>query len=353
MSMCAELTYRCPLKCAYCSNPLHMAQYSDELETDHWVRVLQEAADLGVIHVHFSGGEPLLRDDLADLIRAARDADLYTDISTSAFTSTRDRLQELKEAGLDSVQVSLLDSNAEGNDFMAGTPSFDQKCRAIEDAKSLGFPVTLNFVMHRHNIDRMREVLDMACDWGVERIELAHVQYVGWAYENRDSLLPTRDQLTMAKEIATEYVEKTRGKMFVLHVLPDYYQSKPKACLQGWGNQFITIAPDGAVLPCQTAREILGLNFPNVREQSLNAIWHGSEVFNKFRGTDWLPEPCQSCEHKEEDFGGCRCQAFLIAGDAALTDPVCHLAPNHELVTQAIEAARDESSDLLYRTVRA
>jgi pyrroloquinoline quinone biosynthesis protein E len=352
MSLCAELTYKCPLRCVYCSNPLHMGEHTSELDTANWIRVLDEAAELGVIHTHFSGGEPLLRDDLPDMIHAARKADLYTDISTSAFTATREKFLELKNAGLDSVQVSLLDSNKEGNDFIAGTPSFEQKCNAIETAKSLGFPVTLNCVLHRHNMDRMTELLDMAIAWGVERIELAHVQYVGWAFENRAALLPTREQLTSAKVIAARYVEKTRGKMFVLHVLPDYYQAKPKACLAGWGNQFITVAPDGAVLPCQTAREIPGLEFPNVTSDSLSSIWHDSEVFNKFRGTDWLPEPCQSCELKEEDFGGCRCQAFLMAGDATVTDPVCHKAPDHHLVQAAIGEAEELSSEFTYRTVR-
>ena len=214
MSMCAELTYRCPLKCVYCSNPLHMGQYAAELDTETWVRVLQEAAALGVIHVHFSGGEPLLRPDLVELIRAASAADLYTNISTSAFTANRENLKALRDAGLDSIQISLLDSNREGNDLIAGTASFDQKCNAVTTAKELGFPVTLNVVLHRHNLDRMTEVLDLACEWGVERIELAHVQYVGWAFKNRAALLPTIEQLTSAKEIAARYVEKTRGKMF-------------------------------------------------------------------------------------------------------------------------------------------
>lgn len=353
MSLCAELTYKCPLRCAYCSNPLHMGQYANELDTEHWKRVLQQAAELGVIHVHFSGGEPMLRPDLPELIKFAREVDLYTDISTSAFTATRENLQELRDAGLDSIQISLLDSTQEGNDLIAGTPSFDKKCNAVQHAKDIGFPVTLNVVLHRHNLDRMREALDLACEWGVERIELAHVQYVGWAYENRAALLPTRDQLTRAKDIAIEYVEKTRGKMFVLHVLPDYYQAKPKACLAGWGNQFITVAPDGAVLPCQTAREIPGLEFPNVRDDSLSNIWDDSVVFNQFRGTDWLPEPCQSCEKKEIDFGGCRCQAFLMTGDATRTDPVCDKAPDHELIMKAIDDASEISADFQYRTVRA
>jgi len=352
MSLCAELTYRCPLKCAYCSNPIGLGQYSSELDTEDWLRVLHEAAALGVIQLHFSGGEPMLRKDLLELIREARKLDLYSDLSTSGFTANTESLGALKEAGLDAIQVSLLDSNAEGNDRIAGTASFDQKCEAIQIAKSLGFPVSLNIVLHRHNLDRLPELLDMASDWGVERLELAHVQYVGWAFENRAALMPTLDQLNHTKKIVAEYVDKMRGKMFVLHVLPDYFQAKPKACLQGWGNQFMSIAPDGAVLPCQTAREIPGLEFPNVRDESLHDIWFDSEVFNKFRGTDWLPEPCQSCDQKEIDFGGCRCQAFLITGDASRVDPVCERSPDHELIEQALVEVGAGESDFQYRIMR-
>lgn len=352
MSMTAELTYRCPLKCAYCSNPLHMAQYTPELNTEEWLSVLRQAAELGIIQLHFSGGEPLLRDDIADLVREARSLDLYTNMSTSAFTATREKLEALREAGLDALQVSLLDATADGNDAIAGTPSFEQKCRAIEIGKELGFPITLNVVLHRRNLDRLEEIMEMACAWGVERIELAHVQYVGWAFKNRAALLPTLKQLNHAKEVAARYAEKTRGKMFVLHVLPDYFQTTPKACLSGWGNQFITVAPDGAVLPCLTAREIPGLNFPNVKNESLEDIWHDSEVFNKFRGTEWLPEPCQSCDRKEIDFGGCRCQAFLMTGDPALTDPICERSPQHHLVDEALEEADASSAALEYRVVR-
>ena len=352
MSMCAELTYRCPLKCVYCSNPMHMGRYAPELETKDWLRVLGEAAELGVIQCHFSGGEPMLRSDLCDLVREARRLDLYSDLSTSAFTADEENLAALKEAGLDAIQISLLDSRREGNDVIAGTPSFDRKCRAFQIAKDLDFPVCLNVVLHRQNLDRVEEVLDLACEWGVERVELAHAQYVGWAFENRDALMPTRDQLEHAKSVAARYAEKSRGKMFILHVLPDYYQSRPKACLQGWGNQFLTVAPDGAVLPCQTAREIPGLEFPNIRDESLDSIWFDSKVFNRFRGTDWLPEPCQSCDRKEIDFGGCRCQAFLVSGDAGRTDPVCELSPDHHLIEEALDAVQSESSEWAYRVVR-
>ena len=352
MSLCAELTYRCPLKCAYCSNPIELSKYSQELDTEDWLRVLHEAAELGIIQMHFSGGEPMLREDLLELIRTARALDLYSDLSTSGFTANADSLAALKEAGLDAIQVSLLDSNAEGNDRIAGTVSFNQKCEAIHIAKSLGFPVSLNIVLHRHNLDHLPELLGMARDWGVERLELAHVQYVGWAFENRNALMPTHDQLERTKRMVAEFATQMRGKMFVLHVLPDYFQARPKACLQGWGNQFMSIAPDGAVLPCQTAREIPGLVFPNVRDESLNDIWFDSEVFNKFRGTDWLPEPCQSCDQKEIDFGGCRCQAFLITGDMSRTDPICERSPDHHLVEQALVEAGASDSDFQYRVLR-
>jgi len=352
MSLTAELTYRCPLQCPYCSNPIHLANYQPELDTAAWKDTLRQAADLGVIQVHFSGGEPLLRRDLEGLVRAAREYDLYSDLSTSAYTATRERLASLKEAGLDAIQVSLLDSRKEGNDWVGGAESFEKKCNAIRWAKELGFPVCLNAVLHRHNLDRIDEILRLALDWGVERIELAHVQYVGWAFRNRAALLPTRAQLEHARDAVASIQAEARGRMFILHVLPDFYQSVPKACLQGWGTHFMTIAPDGAVLPCLSAREIPGMEFPNVRETPLASIWFESDVFNRFRGTAWLPEPCQSCERRDVDFGGCRCQAYLFTGDAARTDPVCHKAPDHARVDEAIRLANAPAPDFQYRTFR-
>jgi pyrroloquinoline quinone biosynthesis protein E len=352
MSLTAELTYRCPLQCPYCSNPLQLSEYQPELDTDTWSRVLREAADLGVIHAHFSGGEPLLRKDLEGLVRAARACDLYCDLSTSAYTVTRDRLAALKDAGLDAIQVSLLDSRRKGNDFVGGVESFDKKCNAIRWAKELGFPLSLNAVLHRHNLDHVEEILRLALDWGVERIELAHVQYVGWAFRNRAALLPTRAQLEHARDVVAQFQEEARGKLFILHVLPDFYQTVPKACLQGWGSRFMTVAPDGAVLPCLSAREIPGLTFPNVAGESLESIWFESGVFNRFRGTTWLPEPCQSCERRDVDFGGCRCQAFLFTGDPARTDPVCHKAPDHALVEEAIRLAQQPAPPFDYRVFR-
>lgn len=352
MSLTVELTYRCPLQCPYCSNPIELSRYQPELDTAQWKDVLRQAAELGVIQAHFSGGEPLLRKDLEELVRAAREYDLYCDLSTSAYTATRERFVALKEAGLDAIQVSLLDSRRDINDWVGGAKSFDQKCNAIRWAKELGFPVSLNAVLHRHNLDHVEEILRLALDWGVERIELAHVQYVGWAFRNRAALLPTRKQLEHAQAVVAQMQDEARGKMFILHVLPDFYQAVPKACLQGWGTHFITVAPDGAVLPCLSAREIPGLVFPKVTEQPLDAIWFNSEVFNTFRGTAWLPEPCQSCERRDLDFGGCRCQAFLFTGDATRTDPVCHKAPDHALVEEALRLANQPAADFIYRNFR-
>jgi pyrroloquinoline quinone biosynthesis protein E len=350
LALLAELTYRCPLKCPYCSNPLELARYRRELDTAAWQRVLTEAAGLGVVQVHFSGGEPLVRRDLAELVRHARQLDLYSNLSTGATLADEAALERLKGAGLDALQISLLDARPDGNDWLAGAPSFDKKRRAVEAATRLGFPVTLNVVLHRHNLDRLEEVIDLACLWNVDRLELAHVQYAGWAFRNRAALLPTREQV----ERAAEAVARARGRLpdrpAILHVLPDYFQRYPKACLHGWGRVFLTVAPDGAVLPCQTAREIPGLEFPNVREASLEDIWFHAPVFQRFRGTDWMPEPCRSCERRELDFGGCRCQAFLLAGDPAATDPVCHLSPLHSVVRQALLEPPREATALQFRT---
>jgi pyrroloquinoline quinone biosynthesis protein E len=352
LALLAELTYRCPLKCPYCSNPLQLARYRDELETADWKRVLKEAAELGVAHVHFSGGEPLLRRDLLELVRHARELNLYSNLSTGATPADESMLAGLKSAGLDSLQISLLDALAEQNDRLAGGPSFEKKRLAVRLARRLEFPVTLNVVLHRHNLDRLEEVINLADAWQVDKLELAHTQYVGWAFLNRDALLPSREQVQRAGEIVDRARERLRGRLDILHVLPDYFQPYPKACLHGWGRVFLTVAPDGAVLPCQTAREITGLEFPNVREASLHEIWFQAPVFQRFRGTDWMPEPCRSCERREIDFGGCRCQAFLLSGDAAATDPVCHLSPHHELVERSVSATSREASSWQFRVIR-
>jgi pyrroloquinoline quinone biosynthesis protein E len=353
LALIAELTYRCPLKCPYCSNPLELARFRKELDTATWERVLAEAASLGVVQVHFSGGEPLVRRDLAELVRRARQLDLYSHLSTGATVADEATLGRLKEAGLDAVQISLQDARPAENDWLAGAPSFEQKCRAIEAARRLGFPVTLNVVLHRHNLDRLQEIIDLASTLQIERLELAHVQYTGWAFANRAALLPSREQFERARAVVEQARAVLNGRPEIVHVLPDYFQQYPKACLHGWGRVFLTVAPDGAVLPCQTARDIAGLEFPNVRDAALEDIWFRAPVFQRFRGTDWMPEPCRSCERREIDFGGCRCQAFLLAGDAAATDPVCQLSPVHDVVKKALTEIPRGADTLRFRVMGA
>ena len=348
LALLAELTYRCPLKCPYCSNPLELNRYRQELDTATWQRVLAEAAALGVVQVHFSGGEPLVRPDLPELVKCARQLDLYTNLSTGGTLADEAALERLQSAGLDALQISLLDARAAENDWLAGRSSFDKKRLAVLAAKKLQFPVTLNVVLHRHNLDHLEAIIELAGQWQVNRLELAHVQYTGWAFRNRAALLPTRVQV----ERAAALVEDARSRLphvEIVHVLPDYYQKFPKACLHGWGRVFLTVAPDGAVLPCQTAREIPGLEFPNVQSTALAEIWFQAPVFERFRGTDWMPEPCRSCDRREVDFGGCRCQAFLLTGDPAATDPVCHLSPSHQIVELALREPRQEPASLQFR----
>ena len=352
-ALVCELTYRCPLRCPYCSNPLELARYAAELDAATWQRVLGEAAALGVVQAHLSGGEPLLRGDLCEIVACARSLDLYTNLSTGATPADKPRLLALREAGLDALQVSLLDSDPTGNDRLAGIASFAQKENAVAIGKSLGFALTLNVVLHRQNLDRIEAIIDLAVRWQVDRLELAHTQYNGWAFRNRTALIPTREQLVRAERAVEQARQGSARNIDILHVLPDYLQSLPKACLQGWGRVFLTVAPDGAVLPCQTAREIPGLKFPRVQDQSLESIWFDSDVFNRFRGTAWMPEPCRSCDRREIDYGGCRCQAFLLTGDAGATDPVCQYSPDHWLVEQTLAAAETGDTDFVYRQMRS
>lgn len=351
-SLLCELTYRCPLQCPYCSNPINFARHKEELTTAEWERVLTEAAALGVVQAHFSGGEPLLRADLPQIIRRASDLGLYTNLSTGGTLLTEKLAGQLREAGLDSLQVSIQDADEENSDRLAGgAPSFDKKIRAAQIAKQLGFPLTVNVVLHRQNLAHIEAIIFMAEKLGAERLELANSQYNGWALKNRAALLPTRAQVEHAARVADAARQRLAGRMEILYVLPDYFEQFPKPCLNGWGRVFMTVAADGSVLPCQTAREIRSLKFENARENSLEKIWFESEAFRKFRGTDWLPEPCQSCPRKEIDFGGCRCQAFLLTGDATATDPVCSLAPKHNLIVEALaEAESGLNEKLVYRT---
>jgi pyrroloquinoline quinone biosynthesis protein E len=350
-SLLCELTYRCPLQCPYCSNPVNFARHTEELTAAEWERVLAEAAALGVVQAHFSGGEPLLRADLPQIIGRARELDLYTNLSTGGMLFDEKTGTQLRAAGLDSLQVSIQDADAENSDRLAGgAPSFEKKIRAAQTARRLGFSLTINVVLHRQNLDRIEAIISMAENLGADRLELANSQYNGWALKNRTALLPARAQVEHAARVAEAARRRLAGRMEVLHVLPDYFESFPKACLHGWGRVFMTVAADGAVLPCQTAREIRGLQFDNAREYSLEKIWFESPAFQKFRGTGWLPEPCQGCPRKEVDFGGCRCQAFLLTDDAAATDPVCSLAPKHHLIVAALAAAESGAHEkLVYR----
>lgn len=336
----AELTYSCPLACAYCSNPLELGAYGDELTTAEWQRVFVEARELGVLQLHLSGGEPLLRRDVVELVHSANDLGLYTNLVTSAIGLSRDRAEQLRAAGLDHVQVSVQADEPALSDRIAGSPSFARKVQAARVVKELGWPLTLNIVLHRQNIHRVADVLRLAEELAADRVELANTQYYGWAWRNRGALLPSRAQLEEAEEVVRAARERLAERMDVLYILPDYYSRYPKPCMGGWGKRQLTVAPNGDALPCPAA-QTLPLPRANVREDSLERIWTDSPVFQAFRGTDWMPDPCKSCDRRELDFGGCRCQAFQLTGDPARTDPVCHLSPDHDLVTDAVRAANE------------
>ncbi len=354
--MLAELTYACPLHCPYCSNPLNLTDYREELSTAEWKRVLAEARELGVLQLHLSGGEPLQRRDLVELVSSARDLGLYTNLITSALGLSLRRAQQLKAAGLDHVQISIQADEPALSDRIAGTTSYERKIAAARLVKELDWPLTLNVVLHRHNIDRIGRILDLAEELGADRIELANTQYYGWAWRNRGALLPSRTQLDRAEAEVRAARQRLQGKMQIIYVIPDYYSKYPKPCMGGWGQQQLTVTPNGRVLPCPAAHT-LDLPRADVRERSLAWIWEESPVFRRFRGTEWMPEPCRSCDRREVDFGGCRCQAFQLLGDAARTDPVCHLSPDHSVVAEAVEAANEgveqDEADLIPRTYTA
>jgi len=338
-TLVAELTYRCPLRCVYCSNPLDYARHDQELDTATWQRVFREAEDLGVVQLNLTGGEPLIRNDLERLIEEARRLDLYTNLITSGIPLTRARLEAFRALGLDNVQLSIQDVEAEASDRIAGHRAFARKLEVASWVKSLGLPLTLNVVLHRDNLERTPEIIALAESMSADRLELANTQYLGWALLNRTALLPTREQLERARIVAAAARDRLRGRMEVLFVVPDYYARFPKSCMDGWGRRFMVISPDGLVLPCHVAHTLPGISFENVRDHPLAEIWNDSPGLNAFRGEAWMPEPCRSCDRRSEDFGGCRCQAFHLTGDATVTDPACSLAPHHAIV----EAARGEA----------
>ena len=335
----AELTYQCPLHCVFCYNPTQHAKVTDELTTAQWVDVMTQARKLGAAQLGFSGGEPLLRDDLEELVQEAHRLGYYTNLITSGVGLTPARAQKLKDAGLDHVQLSFQDSTREMNDFLSHTKTFELKNRVAKIIKDQGWPMVMNVVIHRLNIDHIDRIIGMAAELGAEYIELANTQYYSWAFVNRAQLLPTREQLERAEAVTDAWRRKLEGRMRIFFVAPDYHEGKAKKCVNGWGSMFLTVTPDGTALPCHTAKMLPGLSFPNVRESSLRAAWFESDGFNRYRGTGWMKEPCSSCEHKEEDLGGCRCQAWLIAQDAEAADPVCRKSPHHPKVLEAVAQA--------------
>lgn len=335
----AELTHRCPLGCPYCSNPLELATRAEELPAEAWVRVLAQAAQLGVVQVGFSGGEPLLYRGLSRLISAARSEGMYSNLITSGVGLDLERVRELRGEGLDTVQISLQADEAALGDEIAGANVHARKLEAARAVVQAGLPLGLNVVLHHRNIDRLDAIIGLAESLGAMRLELANTQFYGWASRNRAMLLPTFEQVRHAEQTASRHAARLAGRMQLVYVLPDYYERRPKPCLHGWGARALTINPRGDVLPCQAANAIPDLAFDNVRTHSLAWIWRESEAFNRFRGTEWMAEPCRSCPEKERDFGGCRCQAALLAGDASRTDPVCEFSPDRPLVDAVLAGA--------------
>jgi pyrroloquinoline quinone biosynthesis protein E len=339
LAVIAEVTHRCPLHCVYCSNPTELAAVSSELSTEEWISVFRQAGKLGMLHAHFTGGEPLARTDLTELIAAARGAGLYTNLITSGIGLNEQRLQILVDAGLDHIQVSFQDSREEAANWIAGAKAHAHKIELSQAIRRHRIAFTVNLVVHRQNLDHLEEMIAFIEQLQPERVEIAHTQYYGWALANRAALMPTRAQLERAVEIIREAEKRLAGRIRIDSVVPDYYAKYPKACMGGWGRRLMLVNPSGKVLPCHAAEVLPGLCFENVREKSLEWIWQESESFRKFRGEEWMPEPCRTCERRTKDFGGCRCQAFLLTGNAAATDPACSLAPAHGIVESAVEEA--------------
>ena len=351
-TLIAELTYSCPLHCVYCSNPVDYAKHGTVLNGGTWRRVFREAEALGVVQVNLTGGEPLLRDDLDELIAEARALDLYTNLITSGIPLECRRLADLREAGLDSVQLSFQAVDSHESDRIAGAAVLDRKLAAAAWVKELTLPLTINVVLHRENLDSVEQLIELAERLGADRLELANTQYLGWALRNRRALLPTRAQIDHARAIAGEARARLRGRMEIVFVTPDYYAEYPRRCMEGWGRRYVVVSPDGLVLPCHAAHTLPGLRFDNVADRPLGEIWQHSEAFNRFRGESWMPDPCRSCERRSVDFGGCRCQAYHLTGDPAATDPTCQFSPRHAIVQQArVDAERGGAPIMLhYRT---
>src|SRR5579863_6977736 len=336
LALIAEVTHRCPLHCVYCSNPMQLAGTREELATSDWIRVFEQAGQLGMLHAHFTGGEPLARADLTELIAAAHAAGLYTNLITSGIGLKEERLAALVAAGLEHIQISFQDSREGPANWIAGAKAHAHKIELSHAIRQHKIAFTVNLVVHRQNLDHLEEMIAFIEQLHPERVEIAHTQYYGWALANRAALMPTHAQLEKAVAIVTAAEQRLAGRIRIDSVVPDYYAKYPKACMGGWGRRLMLINPAGKVLPCHAAEVLPGMSFENVREKGLEWIWQESSSFRRFRGEDWMPEPCRTCDHRTEDFGGCRCQAYLLAGDATVTDPACSLAPLHSIVEAAV-----------------
>jgi pyrroloquinoline quinone biosynthesis protein E len=354
-ALLAELTHRCPLQCPYCSNPLALERASDELDTEEWKRVIDEAAALGILQIHFSGGEPTARRDLVALVTHATKVGLYSNLITSGVLLDADRIDALAKAGLEHVQISFQDSHEANADRIGGyAGGHVRKLATARMVREAGLALTVNLVVHRQNVDNLEAMIAMAVELGCGRIEVAHVQYYGWALKNRAALMPTRAQLEAATATVVAARQRLKGIVTIDYVVPDYYARRPKACMGGWARQFVNISPTGRVLPCHAAESIPGLDFDSVRQRGLADIWQNSAALNHFRGTDWMQEPCRSCERRTIDWGGCRCQALALAGDAAATDPVCELSPLHARIGAIAESETSvEAPEFTYRRIGA
>ena len=351
VAMLAELTHRCPLQCPYCSNPTELVRVNREMDTATWQRVFSEAAELGVLQVHLSGGEPTLRPDLPELVRHAASVGLYTNLITAGVLLDQAKLERLADAGLEHVQLSVQDVEPANANRIGGYKNgHAKKLEVAKWVRAVGLPLTLNAVVHRQNLDRIEQVIELALTLDAHRLEVAHVQYYGWAFVNRASLMPTRDQLDHATDVVKAARERLQGRLVIDYVVPDYYAKYPKPCMGGWGRLGLNVTPEGKVLPCHAAESITTLAFDRVTERSLGEIWRHSAAFEAYRGTAWMPEPCRSCPRKEVDFGGCRCQAFALTGDAGRTDPACSLSPDHGIMQELLDAdAAAPSPGFVYR----
>ncbi|HCK03246.1 MAG TPA: pyrroloquinoline quinone biosynthesis protein PqqE [Methylophilaceae bacterium] len=350
----AEITYRCPLHCAFCYNPTDYDKHTqNELDTKTWIKVLNQARDLGALQLGISGGEPLLRDDIEIIVEEAHQLGYYSNLITSGVGLTDKRIDAFKKGGLDHIQLSMHDITEEINNFITNTKTFELKKKVAAMIKDRGYPMVLNVVIHRYNIDHVKEILEMAEALGADYVELANTQYYGWSLINRNQLMPTKEQIDHAELVTNQFRDRVGNKMKVFFVVPDYFAERPKKCMNGWGEVFMIVTANGDVLPCHSARVLPNMVFPNVKDDELKGAWYDSPAFNKFRGDEWMKEPCRTCPEKENDLGGCRCQAFLLTGDAASADPVCTLSPNRHVIEQAVLDAQNpvlQAQPIIFRT---